>query len=196
MMRSTLPTSHGFRPKGGKDARNPLPPSTKGEFVNNFEFVGSIANTNYLCISEAIKWREQVCGGEKAIMDYCITLTKEGGKAAAKILGTQVLDNQTGTLTNCCLVNVLLPLKMSEQKIEGENTIRPGDGVLAHQFMERTLVADFQTFIVVFYFQGQWWARLTGQIYLDIDDFVWAGKALKKICERVGKGEYLKVEEK
>lgn len=197
LIRSALPTSHGFVPKGPeKDIRNPLPPSSKSVFINSFEFVGTLDNTNYCVVQDAIKWRKQVCGGEKAIIDYSINLTREGGKAAAKILGTKILDNSTETLSNCCLVNVLLPLKISDTKIEGVNTIKSGNCMLATQWMQETLVEDFQTFIAIYLFQGQWWARLSGQIYLDLSDFEWAGQALKQICERAGKEEYLKVGKK
>jgi hypothetical protein len=32
---------------------------------------------------------------------------------------------------------------------------------------------------------------MSGQIYLDMEDFEWAGRVLKELCERVGQGEYL-----
>lgn len=65
LIRSTLPTSHGFVAKNpGLAQKNPWPKSAHGEFVANFMYVGTFDNTNYLCVAEAIKWREQVCGGE------------------------------------------------------------------------------------------------------------------------------------
>jgi hypothetical protein len=33
---------------------------------------------------------------------------------------------------------------------------------------------------------------LSGQVYLDLEDFKWAGEVLKEICERVGNEEFLK----
>lgn len=170
---------------------NPLPPSSKSEFVNNFEFVGTIDNTNYLVIPEAIEFREKVCGGEKSIMEYNFKLAKEGGLAAAKILGTTIMDNRTGTLTNCSIVNVLLPLEICQSKTPGKNCIDPGNGMLATQWMQETLIEDFNTFIPIFFHQGNWWARLSGQIYLELADFEWAGTALKEICGRAGKAEFL-----
>lgn len=193
MMRSSLPTSHGFVPQSdlGKEATNPLPSNATSIFLASFEYVGTIDNTNYCVVQDSIKWREQVCGGEKSIMNYCTNLAKEGGKAAAKVLGTKILDNNTETLTNCCLVNILLPLKVGESKVEGVNTIKPEYGFVATQWMQQTLIDEFKTFIAIFFFQGQWYARLSGQIYLDLSDFEWAGDALKQVCERAGKYEFL-----
>jgi hercynylcysteine S-oxide lyase len=192
LIRSSLPTSHGFVSKTGGTSRNPLPPSSKSEFVNNFEFVGTIDNSNYLVIPEAIEFREKVCGGEKAIMEYCVNLAKEGGKAVAKTLGTSVMDNSTETLTkDCCIVNILLPMEINSSKIPGKNCIDPESGMIATEWMQETLIADFKTFMPIYFFQGNWWARLSAQIYLELADFEWAGKALKAICERAGKGEFL-----
>jgi len=196
LIRSSLPTSHGFVSRSGGTRTNPLPPSSKSEFVNNFEFVGTIDNTNYLVIPEVIEFREKVCGGEKAIMEYIFKLAKQGGKAAAEILGTTIMDNSTETLTNCGVVNVLLPLEISQTKVPGKNCVDPGNGMLATQWMQKTLIKDFDTFIPIYFHQGNWWARLSGQIYLELADFEWAGTTLKAICERAGKGEFLNVGEK
>lgn len=191
LMRSTLPTSHGFVPRGsGLGARNPIPSSAPNAYLAGFEFIGTIDNTNYCVVPDAIKWREEI-GGEKAIMDYCRNLAKEGGKVAAKVVGTKILDNASETLTDCCLVNVLLPLQISDAKIEGKNTIKSEYAPRATGWMQQTLIDEFKTFIAIYFFQGAWWARLSAQIYLDISDFEWAGDALKQVCERAGKEEFL-----
>lgn len=68
-MRSSLPTSHWFEPvprPGVKPTPNPLPPSTKSNFVQQFEFTGTVDNAALLCIPAALKFREEVCGGEDA----------------------------------------------------------------------------------------------------------------------------------
>jgi selenocysteine lyase/cysteine desulfurase len=190
-MRSSLPTSHGFVTRSATQARTVLPPGTNSDYVNQFEFIGTIDNTNYLVVAECIKWREKVCGGEKAIMEYNTNLAREGGKAVAKILGTRILDNNTQTLTNCCLVNVLLPLTNSPSEIPGTNTVKAEHEGTAVLWMQKALIDDHKTFIAIYPFQGQYWARLSGQIYLEMPDFELIGSILKSICERVGKEEFL-----
>ena len=66
MITASLPTSHGYVPRSGSRF-NPLPPSSKPAFVNNFEFVGTLDTSAYVCVKEAIEWRQRVLGGEEAI---------------------------------------------------------------------------------------------------------------------------------
>ncbi|KAH9992700.1 PLP-dependent transferase [Xylariaceae sp. FL0662B] len=175
LIRSSLPTSHGYVPKSG-GRFNPLPAGNKSVFVNNFQFVGTIDSSPYLCVKDAISWRREVLGGEARIREYVQTLAKEGGKKAAQILGTEVLDNKSGTMSNCGMTNVALPLG-AEQAADG------GVG----DWMMETLIRDYKTFIPLFVIRGRLWARLSAQVYLDIADFEWAGKVLLDICERVAK---------
>lgn len=191
LMRSTLPTSHGFVPKEAT-VLSPVHTYVDSEFLKQFDYTGTIDNTSYLCVAEAIKWREEVCGGEQAIIEYNTKLTQDGGKVVAKILGTEVLDNATGTLTDCCLVNVLLPLTASPTKISGKTTVDPKHTTTLINWIQEAVRDDYNSFLPVYYFQDQWWTRLSGQVYLDISDFEWAGNVLKEICERVGKEEFLK----
>ena len=189
LIRSTLPTSHGFVPRSGGAVGLPNPlggEPDKSAFVQNFEFVGTIDNTNYLVVPEALKWREYVCGGEKAIIEYNTKLAQQGGQLAAKILGTEVMDNSTNTLSDCCLVNVRLPLTASSTEVPGVNTVELRHAMMAVKWIQKRLVEDYQTFIAVYFFQNQWWARLSGQVYLEISDFEWAAQRLKGLCERAG----------
>ncbi|KAH8811085.1 pyridoxal phosphate-dependent transferase [Xylogone sp. PMI_703] len=202
MMRSTLPTSHGFRPEldhgsSGVDKSSQhwsiKKSAPKGTFVTNFEFVGTVDYTPYLCVSEAIKWREGVCGGEENIRNYCHNLAVQGGQKVAEILGTKILDNETHTLTNCSMVNILLPIYLGKKRVEGKNIVIETEGTreAVTRWMLETIVPDYKTFIPIFWFQGAWWCRLSAQVYLDIEDFEWAGRVLKDLCERVGRGEFL-----
>ncbi|KAH6631217.1 pyridoxal phosphate-dependent transferase [Chaetomium tenue] len=197
MIRSTLPTSHGFVPNGGVKRLNPLPPSDKSEFVTAFEFVGTLDNSPYLCVKDSIKWREEVLGGEARIRDALTALAREGGKRVAEILGTEVMDNASQSLTRCSMVNVALPLAVQPEDgkaLEGELVSLPSfpnsdAGTITHWIL-RKLLDDHNTFIALYIYGGRWWARLSAQVYLELEDFEWAGETLKSVCERVAKGEY------
>ncbi|KAG7288361.1 Glycosylphosphatidylinositol (GPI)-anchored cell wall endoglucanase [Staphylotrichum longicolle] len=181
LIRSTLPTSHGFVPRAAGEKRfNPLPPSAKSEFVNNFEFVGTVDNSPYLCVKDGIKWREEVLGGEKRIIDALTALAREGGQKVADILGTEVLDNASQSLTRCSMVNVALPLPESLESDKSD----------VINWILRTLIDEYKTFVALYFYRGRFWARLSAQVYLELDDFEWAGQTLKTVCERAAKGEY------
>ncbi|KAK2759770.1 hypothetical protein FQN54_002504 [Arachnomyces sp. PD_36] len=184
LMRSTLPTSHGFVPKSAP----PSPYHAEGEkssYVQSFEFVGTMDNTPYLLGADAIKWREEVCGGEEKIMTYCRDLGREGGQKVAEILGTEVLDNKERTLTDCCMVNIRLPISIGEDKV-----VKPGDIWQAWQWMLHTLIDEYKTYMQIYPFQDKLWVRISAQVYLEIEDFEWAGKTLKEVCGRVENGEF------
>ncbi|KAH8160192.1 hypothetical protein CIB48_g8063 [Xylaria polymorpha] len=176
MIASSIPTSHGYVPKFGTRF-NPLPPSNKSAFVNNFEFVGTVDSSPFVCVKEAIHWREEVLGGEAKILEYIQTLAQEGGKAVARILGTEVLDNESRTMSRCAITNVALPLDVGLASISTQN------------WMFRTMVKEYKTFIAFIIHAGQLWARISAQVYLEMEDFEWAGHMLLELCERVKRGE-------
>jgi hypothetical protein len=173
---------------------NPIPAvGVKSPWITNFEFVGTIDNSPYLCIPSAIAYRESI-GGEKAIMEYCTQLAKDAAKRTAEIFETEVLDNKTGTLTNCCLSNVRLPLDYrAVVGIAVKAGMAEEDVAYAVKiWMQKTIVDEYDTFTVVLFYAGSWWTRWSGQVYLELADFEWGAGVLKKVCERVMKGEFVK----
>lgn len=133
---------------------------------------------------KALEFRKEVCGGEAKIMEYCQEVAREGGKKAAEILGTEVMENAEGTLTRCAFANVRLPLQIGT----GENEIMKEDVPVAAQWISRTLVDDFDTFMAIVYYGGHLWVRFSGQIFLQVEDIVWGAHTLKELCQRAAKG--------
>ncbi|KAI0164575.1 PLP-dependent transferase [Xylariaceae sp. FL1272] len=175
MITSTIPTSHGYVPKTGSRP-NPLPASNKSPFVVNFEFTGSVNTTAYACVKHAIEWRERVLGGERHIMQYVQQLAQEGGKKIAHILGTEVLDNKSHSMSQCGMTNVVLPIDVEMMTVG------------TRDWMTRYMLKHYKTFIPLYSFQGQAWARVSAQVYLDLEDFEWAGGMLFELCEKVKYG--------
>lgn len=192
LMRSTLPTSHGFCPlpvEGGGFVNNPLPPSGKSAFVTNFEFMATIDNSPYLCVEPALEFRARLAHGgevgEEAIAAYCQQQAREAGRLVAGKLGTEVMENEEGELGNCNFSNVRLPLEYA-----GVAGGVQAEAIKVANWIAQTLVRDYDTFIAIIFYADAWWVRLSAQVYLTMEDWEWAAKVLVEISERVSKGEW------
>jgi len=89
----------------------------------------------------------------------------------AQILGTEVLEGTEDD--GGPMINVRLPL--------------PPAAAAAAQLRQQAavgaaLAARHDTFVPVCLHAGAWWARLSAQIYLDLEDFRFAGRALLDAC--------------
>lgn len=176
LIRSSIPTSYASLEHEG--------PNGKSQFVNLFDFVATMDHTPYTLVPEAIKFREEI-GGEEAIRKYCWDIARRGGQRVAEILDTEVMDNKSGTLSQCAFVKVRLPLKfrvLGEEKGCGLSTEDAGkikDWIKLRAFEE----AD--TYLQLAFYAGSMWVRLSGQIYVGLEDFEMAGNKLKELCERL-----------
>ncbi|KAI0177688.1 pyridoxal phosphate-dependent transferase [Pestalotiopsis sp. NC0098] len=203
MITSTLPTSHGYVPKHGTRF-NPLPSAGPGKsaFVHNFEYVGTLDTSAYLCVKDAIEWRKEVFGGEAAIIEYTQWLAAEGGRRAAEILGTTVMENKSGSLTKCTMVNVALPMWVkpgpdASSAALQEFAPQPGDIVFSLQealavdpWIKKVFMEEYNTFIPLYIHRHRVWFRLSAQVYLDVHDFEWAAKTVLEVVKRVANREY------
>lgn len=188
LIRSSIPTSDSFSPrprKGQRAINNPYPPDIRTPFQELFGFVGTANNDAYITVPAAIKFREEVCGGEEKIMNYCIELALKGGDRAAEIFGTEVLDNESKTLRNCAFANVRLPLKYGE----GKGKVPHKDVGKVAQFIALESV-KLNTFFAIIFFRGAHWWRISAQAYLEMADIEWGSETMKRLCERASKGEY------
>lgn len=194
LIRSTLPTSHGFVPKGYTGTiNNPLPGS--GEvltpFEINFEFVGTLDSSAYLTIASALKWRSRVVWGDKkgeeAIMGYCMDQARKAGQIMARMLSTDVLENQERTLGRCCFSNVTLPLDYDELvagAVPG-GAINFDKVVEIARWIEEELVREHSTFMGVIFHGRAWMIRLSAQVYLTLEDWERGSRWLKQVCDKV-----------
>ena len=185
LLRATLPTGFDFVPLSMGFAASTSEPV----FVSNFASVGTLDDTPYLCIQAALEWRKKLSWngqrGEEAIMDYTRDLARKGGQTVSSILETEILDNEEGTLTNCSLVNVCLPLSAGD--LTG-NDVATSEQI--SQWIMKTMILEYHAAVVVIFYGGSWWVRLSAQVYLTLRDFERAGRLLREACERVNRGEW------
>ncbi|EGR50130.1 selenocysteine lyase, partial [Trichoderma reesei QM6a] len=196
LMRSSLPTSHGFQPLPEilhkKQYMSPYElPASMNPFVFQFSYTGTIDNGPPLCIPAAIKFRKEVCGGEEAIRTYCQSLAREGEKLAVEILQTRALPMPESK--RVAFANVQLPIKISplDSAERGGRSVPLADVPKVIDFILRRLARDYNTFVNIAFISGALWARFSAQIYLELQDFEYGAKALKELCEKVAKREYV-----
>jgi len=148
--------------------------------------------STYLTVPASLRFREEVCGGEAVIREYCARLAREGGDMVALALGTEVLDNKSGTLRQgCAFATVRLPVTVG-----GEEGLSSVDAGRAIGWFYATVVKDFDTYLQTFLYKGAIWTRLSAQVYLDMADFEWAATVLKTMSSRLRNGEWKGFEKK
>jgi hypothetical protein len=138
-------------------------------------------------VPEAIKFREEVCGGEARIRDYCFNLARDGGQVIAKSLGTERMQTAQDEMSQCCFTNVRLPLSFRK---EDTPNLDAADGPKIVTWIMDRAMYDYNTWMPGKFYGGAIWIRLSAQIYLEIKDFEWAAGVLKALCERAEKGEW------
>nr|POE65097.1 hercynylcysteine sulfoxide lyase [Quercus suber] len=172
LLRSTLPTSFGF----------------EQPFVANFSYIGTLDESPYLCVPAALRWRRSLTWqeriGDDAITAYGLHLARTGGEVVAKILGTEVLENNTGTLGDCAFSNVRLPLDVSQV---AEDAANPGD---VGAWIMKTMTVERNTSVNIFLHADAWWVRLSAPVYITLEDFEIAGQHLRELCESVRSGDW------
>lgn len=154
LMRSSLPTSHGFTPlpKGDDDGAgyfNPNQSQALNAFIAQFEYTGTIDTAPILCIPTALEFRRQICGGEPAIRKYCVELARTGGNLVAEMLNTNILPVSPGKEVG--FTNIRLPLTIGKEGTSA-NGIPEKDVSAVINFMFRKFTNDYHTFINVLYF--------------------------------------------
>ena len=189
LIRTSLPTSHGFVPaprEGSQAIVNPLPPSQGTPFTNLFKFVATLDNSPSLCIGEALRFRKDICGGEDNIMGYCTDLAIKGGRKMADILQTDVME-EAAQSKRCCFANVRLPVPLDGIPNERKEEV----GMEIAQWIAQKLVSEYDTYFGIYVHAGSLWARLSAQIYVDLEDIERGAYALKDLCKRATRKEYV-----
>lgn len=156
--------------------------------------MATIDYTPYLCVPDAIRFRQEVCGGEAAIRTYCYELAKNGGQLVADSLGTEVMNVDSSSMTQCCFANVKLPFTFASQGStlarDSARSIDQADTGTLQKWLNIMAVKEHDTYLQIEFHSGYMWVRLSGQTYLELEDFEWIGPRLKTLCNRANQGEY------
>lgn len=200
LVKTTYPTSHGYEPPWNRpaDSSRGGPASGSGNdsdddknavtayFQTLFVDVATLDNTMFCVVPRAIRMRQEVWGGEAAIRAYCHGLARDAGARVAALLGTELLRDREGRVLECCLSNVRLPLRFSD---DAPGAIPAADGPAVRQWLVDRYFGEYDTYIQTMWDapRAQMWVRLSAQVYLALEDFEWGAKVLLELCERLDK---------
>ncbi|KAI0714319.1 hypothetical protein C8T65DRAFT_726695 [Cerioporus squamosus] len=128
-------------------------------FVLQHEYLGSSDLTPFMVVPEVFAFRQWL-GGEEAINGYCRQLAIDGAKMLVEVMGTRALD-ESGELT----LN-MLPLPV--EKTPGE-LYSPELTTKINLFLQSKLLLDWKT----------------AQVFNEVSDFEYLGKAFNALCKEV-----------
>ncbi|KAF4610713.1 hypothetical protein D9613_007297 [Agrocybe pediades] len=162
IIKSSIPTSAFYI--SPKDRTGP-------NFVEQYNWNGTIDHGSMLTIPDALEFREWM-GGERKINEYCHKLALEGGQLLAKVLGTRVMDPDGELTLN--MVNVELP-------------IPPNVPVTleVHASLETQMMLEQKAYAPQFHHNGRWWTRCSAQVWNELSDFEILGKKWLAVCKDV-----------
>ncbi|KAI1800364.1 putative aminotransferase family protein [Daldinia bambusicola] len=193
LIRTTLPTSHKFRPRKELGSRQKTTKSEEEEearlFAEMFDFTGTDDTTAWLCVQAAIDFRDKVCGGDAAIKKYCHDVAQRSAEAAAEILGTSIMDTPGSCMRDCFFANVRLPLELGT---DGPGKVDPAHADKVCDWFKETGSRESGMYFQTEFYRNVWWWRISGMVYVDVDDFKRGAEVLKGLCERVRNGEHAK----
>lgn len=180
---SSVPTSWFYRSKAERVAQ---PAAQEGQdFWKQYQDVGTIDYSSYASLGAALDFADRL-GGFKRIMAYNHSLALLGGLTMAKILETELLETSPPSLT-ASMVNVRLPLVARAIGIDAREWLESKGG---GQWLFDTLVDEFATAVrFVALDESRVYARVSAQVWLELEDFEYLGRALKECCRRVNAGE-------
>jgi hercynylcysteine S-oxide lyase len=169
-----LPIGHGYVSTSQPFVKSPVQTSPEGQWVTEHEWSGTIDWSGYLAVDTAFQFIEQ-CGGAEKIREYCHALALNGGRRAAEIFGTEILECEGSELI-ANMVNVRLPLDVPDDDSEL--------WIQRDKLFEGLFNKDCFPYPFVMSRGGkkEWWCRFSAQIYVDLDDFDKAARILQEIC--------------
>ncbi|CUS20818.1 LAQU0S01e15324g1_1 [Lachancea quebecensis] len=153
---------------------------------NKFWFAGTISYAQYFSVEEAIKFREETCGGEDRIREYQWQLQRD---AVPLVLaefgpGAKLLQNSTNTLAVAGMFNVSLPLSEKYSVLKQKLV---SDVHYFQNFREKCAALMFsrKAFLPLVCHNGELWVRFSVQVYNELEDYRIGARSVKSAVAEV-----------
>ncbi|KAG7664606.1 uncharacterized protein J8A68_001831 [[Candida] subhashii] len=139
--------------------------------IDKFSFWVYRHHVSIWTVPDAQKFRDEVCGGEENIYNYCHSLAMEVGKLISEEWGTSYLDDEDQIST---MVNVEVPV--SPKLLENWTDVEP-------KFKKELFGKN--TFVPCVIHNGKLYARFSCQIFNEISDYQSASKLLLEVLQQL-----------
>ncbi|ABN67395.2 cysteine desulfurase Selenocysteine lyase [Scheffersomyces stipitis CBS 6054] len=168
----TLPVSHSYLDDNSKVSAE----DEENWLVDRFTFIGTKNFASIAVIGDCIRFRQEECGGEQAVYDYCHSLAIKAGDAVSKIWGGPVLQNKAKTLVST-MVTVELPLEQFGLSITDftGNYVETIEYVFGREFQE------YNTYVPVIVHNKKMYGRFSAQVYTELSDFEVAARKVVEV---------------
>lgn len=173
----SLPVSHSFL----EDDAQLSPQLAKNRLIDTFFFIGTEEKANIPTIKEAYRFRNEICGGEMAIREYCRDLCYKVGEVITKEIWPDsfYLDNEDKTAITA-MINIAVPFSGLLL-----NKMKPNELDSCLQDIAEKVLLEHNTFTPLVVNNNTIYVRFSCQIYNEIEDFVFAARVLQKTAEKV-----------
>lgn len=160
----SLPISHSYVPPNATLSAE----EEANLLVSKFTFTGSVLFAGISCISAALDFRKNVCGGEEAISKYCLDLARQVGELALrKWPGATLVENKEKSLTTA-MVTLFYPLEKHSKSFDLSN-IQLAQHLI--RSITNTQIEKYNTFVPFDVHAGKLIARFSCQVYNEISDY-------------------------
>ncbi|CAH2351856.1 putative hercynylcysteine sulfoxide lyase [[Candida] railenensis] len=141
-------------------------------FIDTFWFAGSLNKASIASIIPAIQFRNEICGGEKAIQKYANDLAWESTKVIWNEYDRELFGADKESVT--ALLNIEVPISswLPEETPASVSTWL--------KEIEKQICFKYNTFVPFFYHGGKVWARFSYHMYNELEDYSYASKVTEK----------------
>lgn len=164
----TIPISHHYVKKDAELLEEKL----ENLLVSKFAFTGAKTFAAVSCIPEALRFREEQCGGDEKIRAYRVSLAHKAGEIAErKFPGAKVLENDENSL-----VTAMLAFSLPLENYSPEFDFKEVKSLIG--FVLEELLQKFKTFAPFNVHGGKLYCRISCEIYNEESDYEYLCEAI------------------
>ncbi|EGW34795.1 uncharacterized protein SPAPADRAFT_53204 [Spathaspora passalidarum NRRL Y-27907] len=168
----TMPISHSYVQDDVKLSEE----QELNRLIDRFSFIGAKNYASVSVISDAIKFRNEVCGGEETIYKYCNSLAKQVGEVISKQWGTSYLDQEN-------LISAMVNVEVPCESLGIDVAAIKANWTRFDQTVYTPSIDVHKSFIPCVVHNGKLYARFSCHVYNELSDYQHAADVLVKVMK-------------